>query len=319
MIDRACISLNNYCNLNCRYCFFYERDGLNPQNLSCFSSDKIHTIIENIITYCKQRPLPYKFTLGFVGSGEPLLDFDKIREAVCFIKNNNYESYIRLYTITNGYSHVSDEILDFFYEYQHIIDLAFSLDGDKLLHDRFRVKKTSDSYHGTFDEVFDTILKYEQRFGKKPAVNTTIYSDSIKRQKELEKFYVDNNFKKITMSKIFEMPEYEITQEEFVAFVNTFDSSLIIRNIEAAKNKKIDCSVYGAICGVGVTNIFYADDHIYPCCRFVGVSEFSLGKYDTILMDIELQFQKSIYQQFEKKRWDNLSYYETYIIGNENV
>ncbi len=103
------------------------------------------------------------------------------------------------------------------------------------------------------------------------------------------------------------MHDYSITKKEFNDFVDKFGSELTIRNREASTNKQIDCSVYGAFCGVGITNIFFADNHIYPCCRFIGHEGFELGRYDTKLSHIEQLFKDKKYTKFEDQRYKNHS------------
>ena len=53
MIDRACISLTNKCNLKCKYCHFQDKQN----NYSEFSIDDLKAIVDNIHDYCKQNHL----------------------------------------------------------------------------------------------------------------------------------------------------------------------------------------------------------------------------------------------------------------------
>ena len=69
MIDRVCISINNRCNLACKYCHFHEK------GLSEDVPMDVTKILENLKAYAKSS-----FKIGFVGSGEPLLDFKLLKE-----------------------------------------------------------------------------------------------------------------------------------------------------------------------------------------------------------------------------------------------
>lgn len=73
-----------------------------------------------------------------------------------------------------------------------------------------------------------------------------------------------------------------------------FEPHFKIRNIEAIESKKIDCIMYGNQCGVGLNNIFYFGDKVFPCMRFVENDKYSLGGYCDSLFAIEKTMQKLI-------------------------
>ena len=78
MIDRGCLSLNNICDINCKYCYFYNRDNIEVKNIVKFSFEEVKTIVENVLAYCREHATTFK--LGLVGSGEPLLSLKVIEE-----------------------------------------------------------------------------------------------------------------------------------------------------------------------------------------------------------------------------------------------
>ena len=45
MIDRICISINNRCNLNCRYCHFHEKGNIDAAEMDVFE------ILDNVKKY----------------------------------------------------------------------------------------------------------------------------------------------------------------------------------------------------------------------------------------------------------------------------
>ena len=299
MIDRACISINNYCNLNCSYCYFYEREDIHIDKLKCFNSDELKVIIDNIIEYINLNNMDKKFIIGIVGSGEPLLSFNEIKYIVEYIKSNSYDKYLRLYTISNGYR-MDKDIIDFFYNNRDLISLSFSLDGFKDLHDKFRVKLVNGKYIGSFEHVMESIKYYEIVFGNKPSINCTVSSYTLKFNKELESFFDDNKFYDLSLS-----------YNDFDNFVHSFKGNFTIRNIEAEKNKKLDCSMYGAVCGVGITNIFYANKKIYTCGRFTDNDNFILANYDDSLLKVEEKYNEDIYKKFDIVRYNRISFYDT--------
>ena len=79
MVTRACISINNRCNLNCSYCHFQEKkDFIQEDNMD------VITILDNIILHIEKNNINL-FKLGFVGNGEPLLDYEKLNQYIVHI------------------------------------------------------------------------------------------------------------------------------------------------------------------------------------------------------------------------------------------
>ena len=73
MIDRICISINNRCNLACKYCHFHEKK-------ECIKEDKmdVFKILDNVVQSIEKNDIKI-FKIGFVGNGEPLLDFELLK------------------------------------------------------------------------------------------------------------------------------------------------------------------------------------------------------------------------------------------------
>ena len=59
MVNRICISINNRCNLACRYCHFHEKGKIETADMDVFE------ILDNVKRYAGK-----KFKIGFVGNGE---------------------------------------------------------------------------------------------------------------------------------------------------------------------------------------------------------------------------------------------------------
>ena len=136
MIDRICISINNRCNLMCKYCHFHEKSCMDSLSMNVFG------ILDNVIKYSKSA-----FKIGFVGNGEPFLSWDELRS---YIEYLSPYPYIKSYTITNGTVLLPDREWDFLE--QNKVNVGFSIDGYKELHDKYR--------SNSFDRVMNTIRKY---------------------------------------------------------------------------------------------------------------------------------------------------------------
>ena len=127
MIDRCCISLNETCNLKCRYCHFQDKQN----GGSSFEIDSVLKILDNIHRYCQANRLSV-FKLGIVGAGEPMLKKDIIFDLLPYIRARKYSEFI-MNTITNG-TLLKENDLKIFKQYEKEINLCFSLDGYEELH-----------------------------------------------------------------------------------------------------------------------------------------------------------------------------------------
>lgn len=71
MIDRACISLGETCNLKCAYCHFHnEENGKLSGIPEEFTIDELIQIVEKLNEYAINRSVK-TFKVGIVGAGEP--------------------------------------------------------------------------------------------------------------------------------------------------------------------------------------------------------------------------------------------------------
>lgn len=141
MVTRACISINNRCNLNCTYCHFHEKkDYIQEDNMD------VITILDIITSHIEDNDIDL-FKLGFVGNGEPMLDYEKLKQYIVHIGDYLKSGRIAAYTITNGLL-VDREKLEFFKEYN--VNVGFSVDGISAIHDKYRC--------GTHERVMDNIF-----------------------------------------------------------------------------------------------------------------------------------------------------------------
>lgn len=295
MIDRACISLGERCNLKCSYCHFKNRLSGHLQE---FESKELITIVDNILSYCTSNNI-HNFKIGIVGSGEPLLEYNKIRELIDYIQEKP-SSPLSFYTITNG-TLINEEIVRFFYQNRELITLCFSLDGYGELHNIGRQN---------YQMTYDGISQYEAMFSQKPPINCTVHKKTILNADLVRKFFVDEGFSNVTFSKLEDSTQSDLTiskleYSKFIADCNGFPFS--VRQLRPENSKKYDCTMYGKLCGVGRSNIFITKLGIYPCGRFYGNSKYNYGPYDTDLHKIENELSKM------QKLNDGECYYNKYV------
>lgn len=138
MIDRICISINNRCNLSCKYCHFHDKRVFEDAEMDIFK------ILDNVKKYATGD-----FKIGFVGNGEALLDWPKLKSYIVYIEDH---PNISVYIITNGTVSLKTE--DWLFLKKHKVNVGFSIDGPKDLHDKNRC--------GSFDKAIQNVEEYKR-------------------------------------------------------------------------------------------------------------------------------------------------------------
>ncbi|MDE6833317.1 MAG: radical SAM protein [Ruminococcus sp.] len=254
---RACISINNRCNLDCLYCHFHTPE----KSVYIKKSDmNIFIVLDNIINHIEKYNIPV-FKLGFVGNGEPLLDYASLREYIIYIGDYIADGRISAYTITNA-TLLNAEMLEFFRDYK--INAGFSIDGIPEIHNRYRCN--------THDTVMNAVEMFRIINGHYPAMNCTVSRDTISRTEETIAFF-ERFGSRVTFSRM--IGKNGITLAEFRKFLDKAESTLNVRR------GGYDCTMYGGMCGAGINNIFYADGKAYICGNCIDLP--ATADYDTPL------------------------------------
>lgn len=259
MINRICISINNRCNLNCKYCHFREKkDVIQTDEMDVF------IILDNIMDYIGSNNIKV-FKIGFVGNGEPLLEYDVLREYILYISKYLADGRIVAYSITNGLL-VDESMLGFFKE--HKINLGFSIDGISSIHDMYRCN--------THKKVMEKIKLYHKVNGKYPSMNCTVGKEILEKVDETIDFFRQFDTR-ITFSRM--IGKCGITLNEFNEFLKKVAQVL---NVRAGG---YDCTMYGGLCGAGMNNFFYANGKIYFCGNCVDLP--ALGESSMPISELE--------------------------------
>ena len=279
MIDRACVSLSDACNLRCRYCHFQDKQV----GYSRFSERQLSTIIENIHRYCANAQIQ-KFKFGIVGAGEPMLNYEEFLYIVDYVKSKKYTE-INMYTITNG-TLLTEKKLKKLFEYRDILKICFSLDGDEKIHNLGRQN---------FTKVMETIEIYKEIFGAPPCINATVNKQSYIDKENVIRFFLDNGLKEVTFSILVgcEDDMLVISEEEYKEFMEYVRESGISSR-QFRTEKVYDCTMYGNLCGVGRTNVFITPVGIIPCGRFYKNKAYYLGGADIAFDRLEEVIDKFI-------------------------
>ena len=268
MTDRICISINNRCNLACEYCHFHEKkDNIHEQPMDVFK------ILDNVKVSIEKNKIKL-FKIGFVGNGEPLLDYEVLKEYLLYIADYLKDGRIAAYTISNGLL-LNREMLMFFKELN--VNVGFSIDGIQEIHDKYRCN--------THAKVMEKVALYKEIMGKYPSMNCTVGRDVLDKADETIEFFKQFN-NRITFSRM--IGKYCIALDEFNSFL---DKAAEVLNV---RRGGYDCTMYGGLCGAGMNNYFYSNGNIYICGNCVDLPP--IGKSDTPfdeLKEVSLMFNRN--------------------------
>ena len=252
MIDRICISINNRCNLACRYCHFHEKGEMEAREMDVFE------ILDNVKRYAGK-----KFKIGFVGNGESFLDWPLLKSYISYLEG--YPN-ISVYTITNGTIRLEDN--DWMFLENHKVNVGFSIDGYKELHNLYRCD--------SFDRAMETVNKYRQVTGHYPAFNATVGKESLQNRKQVIDFFKPFGTR-VTFSRM--IGNYGISLKEYRDFLEEAEKEIPVR-----RGGK-DCTMFGGQCGAGINNFFFANGRVFYCGNCVDLP--SLGESGTSFEDLE--------------------------------
>lgn len=163
------------CNCSCTYC----QASRQSKDASSQYDMKIETARKAVDTML-QSPSEY-ITAEFQG-GEPLLNFDVIKEIVTYANNKNEKLGKNLnFVVCTNLSLLTEEMLDFFKKYD--VSISTSIDGPAHLHDNNRCRKIKSATHSIVEK---NIIRCQEALGReKVSALMTTTRESLKYPKEI--------------------------------------------------------------------------------------------------------------------------------------
>lgn len=260
MVNRICISINNRCNLACRYCHFHEKGNIEAADMDVFQ------ILDNVKAYTDKE-----FKIGFVGNGECFLDWPLLKSYIAYIEDS---PNISAYTITNGTIPLKDEDWQFLED--HKVYVGFSIDGPKGLHDLNRCN--------SFDRAMAAVEHYKSITGHYPTFNATVGKESIKIADSVIEFF-ERFGTRVTFSRM--IGKYGISLDDYHSFLVEAEKRIPVRR------GGTDCTMYGGICGAGTNNYFFANGMVYYCGNCIDLPPLASSNIPFYeLENISLEFDR---------------------------
>ena len=160
--DRLVLNITNRCNLKCEYCTGRTSTPCsNEENASnlTMSFETACRAISDFMARCSKSP-----AISIYG-GEPLLEFDLVREIIRFSESHAKELGIdiKFGLVTNG-TLLSKEVARYLVE--HNVRVIVSLDGPEELHNRYRVFPHENCHEkrGSFDTVMHNVNSFIETY-----------------------------------------------------------------------------------------------------------------------------------------------------------
>ena len=144
---RTCmLMITHACNLNCTYC--YEKHKSNK----AMSFDLAKKLILKECQVVQTSPLFHELEIDLMG-GEPMMNFDLIKQLVEWTANNPLPVPWIFFITTNG-TLFDDERKKWFRKYKHLITLGASYDGTPEMQKKNRDTDKSSIDMGFFHETW---------------------------------------------------------------------------------------------------------------------------------------------------------------------
>lgn len=224
--NQLIFSVTTDCNFRCSYCIYSDNfDEFRNHSREYMNFDIAKKAIDIYLKYFLEKEkydLLKKPAFSFYG-GEPLLNFNLIKQIVSYIKSNYYGEVIFSIT-TNGYL-LTEDVSNFLID--NNFSILISLDGDEKEHDRKRINQSNQK---TFIKVFNNINYLIKKNYDNFSINSVF--DWSTDFLACEKFFKDNHLEIGNISAVdetFTSSYYDkFTSEDFKKyedFINTLKNN----------------------------------------------------------------------------------------------
>jgi uncharacterized protein len=263
------------CNMKCKYCY---GEGGEYSNKGRMSREVAIKAIDFLIENSDKKEL----LIAFFG-GEPLLNLPLIKEVIDYcIKQETIHNKKFLYTTTTNGTLITKEIEK--YLLSNNIAVQISIDGKQESHDKNR-------YFANKEGSYNQIIQRTENIRKNNilAARATVTSENL-NYIEIFNHLSNLEFKPVSISvaqNLLNDNDYDNLIEEYIKFIKYFEKLIKEKKynevfkipILIASLERLEYSnVRYLSCGVG-RNMYAVDINgdLFPCHRFVGNKEYSLG------------------------------------------
>lgn len=191
------------CCMRCSYCYQHNK----THHKMTFETAKI--FIDKLLNneYSKVNTNnTFGVAFSFIG-GEPLMEVELIDQIWTYFinqmieKNHPWLFHSSFSICSNGLLYFNKNFQDFIMKYQKMGGIAFSIDGNKELHDACRVDING---NGTYDRAVTAVKDYAKLIGTMPSTKMTLSPDNIYYTKDAIINLIHLGYTDISLNCIFE-------------------------------------------------------------------------------------------------------------------
>ena len=282
------LSITNKCNMNCTYCIYHDKFNNIDEINHTMPFETAVKAIDNLLETSLNLEQAH---IGFYG-GESLLEFDLIKRCVEYIKSKSSGIKITFGTTTNGILLNNERIRRYFED--NNFQVSVSLDGPKILNDRYRITKLGKGSYATVISNLNLWYKENPDFVKSKVLINIVEAPPV-YLKVLDDFFCGFPMY-YSYSSFFCTPYFKshmdvsddnmkkIVERENSNFSKRFNDEVIRsyknylpRNLKFTPEKIIP----GGVC-MPIYMRWYVNSkgEYYPCERIEEKEEFCIGNVD---------------------------------------
>ena len=306
-IKAMCLHISHDCNMRCRYCFASTGDFGTGRKLMPVETGKL--AIDFLLEKSKDRKT---LELDFFG-GEPLMNFDAVKEIVKYAREREKEYGKRFrFTLTTNGVLLNDDSTDFIN--QEMSNIVLSIDGRKEVHDRMRPLTGGKASYDVILPKFQKLVSQRDK-NRDYYVRGTFTKYNLDFADDVISLY-EQGFDQISVEPVVSDPKYSyaLTMEDIPAISKEYErlAEKILEYDKAGKHFNFfhfmldldagPCAIK-RLKGCGCGNEYVAvtpDGDIYPCHQFVGMENFKMGNLEEGTFDEKMQYtfsQSHIYNK----------------------
>ncbi|MDR0752147.1 MAG: thioether cross-link-forming SCIFF peptide maturase [Christensenellaceae bacterium] len=282
-IKALCLNICHDCNMRCAYCF--ADGGTYHSEIAYMTADIGFAAVDFLIANSKTRK---NLEIDFFG-GEPLLNFDTVKEIVSYAKkraNDNNKQFS--FTLTTNCIRLDKATAE--YLNKEMSNVVLSIDGRPDVHNSVR---RSICDNGTYEEIVKNALYFKNIRGDlNYYVRGTFTSKNLDFSKDVVKLH-DLGFDAISVEPVVlntNHPlsikqehleqiekEYELLAENYLSMRCAGENFTFFHfNVDHKSGPCIDKRLTG--CGAGTEYLAVSPSgYIYPCHQFVGKADYIMG------------------------------------------
>ncbi|WP_026507931.1 radical SAM/SPASM domain-containing protein [Butyrivibrio sp. MC2013] len=259
------------CNLNCAYCYNRTGNNIKKEYMTKEVVDDTLSFFSELRAW-KEANTIY---LNFHG-GEPLMNTEIIEYVISKLNKGKMHRNVVYGMTTNGtiYGSKQKKVLE------KIDNLSISLDGNKEIHDKYRLFENGS---GTFETVISNAKEIQKT--KNIRIRITVTKHTIKKLYETVVFLIDSGFRNIVpVLDMYDSNWEDVCEEDIINQFRLIKRYLIdnsLNDVDVGWISSNELTPKGD-CDGGKTNFHIVPNgEIYPCLITVGDVEWKLGNVKT--------------------------------------